>query len=74
MTTSIPTTGDVVVRKSDDAATKSMYSVSIYDGRPQFLAETLKQACDLAGPFARKSHVDLWTNDDGQFSCMSRFR
>jgi hypothetical protein len=51
-----------------------MYSVSIYEGRPQFFAETLKQACDLAGTFARKTRVNLWTNNDGQFSCMSRFR
>jgi hypothetical protein len=70
----IPTIGDVIVCKSDDASTPSTYSVSIYEGRPQFLAETNKEACDLARPFARKAHVDLWNNDDGQFSCVSRFR
>jgi len=74
VTTSSPTTGDVIVRKSEDVATPSMYSVGIYDGRPQFLAETLKQACDLAGPFARKTGVNLWSNSGGQFSCMARFR
>jgi hypothetical protein len=74
MTTSIPTTGDVIVRKSDDASTPSMYSLSIYEGRPQFLVETNKRACDLARPFARQTHVDLWNNNDGQFSCVSRFR
>jgi len=51
-----------------------MFSVSIYEGRPQFLVETNKRACDLARPFARKTHVDLWNNNDGQFSCVSRFR
>ena len=74
MTISIPTTGDVIVCKSDDASTSPMYSVSIYEGRPQFLVETNKRACDLARPFARKTHVDLWNNNDGQFSCVSRFR
>ena len=74
MATSIPTSGDVIVCKSDDASTPSMYSVSIYGGRPQFLAETNKQACDLVRPFARKTHVDIWNNNDGQFSCVSRFR
>ena len=73
MTTSIPTTGDVIVGKSDDASTPSVYSVSIYEGRGQFLA-TNKQACELARSFARKTRVDLWNNNDGQFSCVSRFR
>jgi hypothetical protein len=74
MATSIPTTGDVIVYKSDDVSTPSMYSVSIYEGRPQCLTKTSKQACDLARSFARKTRVDLWTNNDGQFSCVSRFR
>ena len=70
MRISIPITGDVIVSKTENA----MYSVSIYEGRPQFLAETNKQACDLARLFARKTRVDLWNNNDGQFSCVSRFR
>jgi hypothetical protein len=72
---SIPTSGDLVVKKNpDELATSLRYGVSVYEGLVQFTAKTNNEACGLAQNYARHHGVDVWTEAYGHLSCLSRFR
>jgi len=73
--TSIPTSGDLIVKKNpDELATSLLYGVSVYEGLVQFAAKTNNEACGLAQNYARHHGVDVWTEAYGHLSCLSRFR
>jgi hypothetical protein len=73
MDSSTPAAGDYIVHVSQEGSTPP-YSVSMRDGLLRFVAGTSDGAFALGRHHARKNRVDLWTDDDGDFVCLARFR
>ncbi len=58
----IPTSGDIILRRTTDASRR--YTLSTSEEAPQIACATYQEAIAQADRFAQSQHVDVWQTDD----------